>query len=110
MQFRVVDLPQPLGPRSVKNSPSFTSKSMSLRTLTSPNVLAMCETRISGILLLFHQEVRKTDDDGGDGDLDGREGRDRAGVALHPQLEHRRADDVRVRGGQEQRSRVLLEH
>src|SRR5262245_16901979 len=94
MQFSVVDLPHPLGPRRVKNSPSWIVKSTLSRTVTSPNCLWSALTLTSGIFLLsFQEESGERDEGRGDRDLDGGECGDGAGVALHPEFEHRRADD-----------------
>src|SRR5688572_22524809 len=111
MQFSVVDLPHPLGPRRVKNSPSLMVKSTLSRTTLSPKTLLRFETLTSGISVVSFQEESGEPDEGcGDGDLDGCEGGDGAGVALDPELEHRRADDVGVGGSEEDGRRVLLEH
>src|SRR5260221_10852021 len=49
IDISVVDLPQPLGPSSVKNSPSRTLKWTSFSTRRSPNNFVRPSTWISGI-------------------------------------------------------------
>src|SRR5687767_2127933 len=97
MQFSVVDFPHPEGPSSVKNSPSLMVTETSLRTATSPNCLDRCDTWTSGILAaLLEEESGDASEGRREEDLDGGQGRDGTGVPLHPELEHRRADDVGV--------------
>src|SRR5258708_25653044 len=66
IDISVVDLPQPLGPSSVKNSPSRTLKLTPLSARVSPNDFARPSTRISGIALpqARPQEPRRNEDDG----------------------------------------------
>ena len=110
MQFRVVDLPHPLGPSRVKNSPSSIVKLMSLSTATSPNCFDSLETCTSGIRVSLHEHARHGDEHGGYGYLDRGEGGNRAGVSLHPEVEHRGSDDPGVGRGEEQGRGVLLDH
>src|SRR3712207_2447702 len=86
MQLRVVDFPHPDGPSRVKNSPSSMVTETPLRTETSPNCLRRSETMTSGILAaLLEEESGDAGEGGRDEDLDGREGRDGAGVSLDPE-------------------------
>src|SRR6478752_10397958 len=110
MQFSVVDLPHPLGPRSVKNSPSLMVKVLSCRTVLSPNCFLRFLTTSSGMVLSLHQQACECHERGGDGDLDGGQCGHGAGAALGPQLEHGGAEDVAVGGAEEDRRGVLLEH
>src|SRR5688500_17235379 len=108
-QLRVVDFPQPLGPRRVKNSPSLMVKWMSSRTTLVPNCLLRCATLTSGIVVTSLQEESGEPDEGrGDGDLQGGQCGDGAGVALDPQFEHRRTDDLAVGRAEEDGRGVLL--
>src|SRR5258705_4273633 len=95
IDISVVDLPQPLGPSRVKNSPSFTLNVTSFSTRTLENDFVSPSTRISGIAL---PQVRPQQSRRDEGDDDRRRqlhhcqcghGADRP---LFEQLQHRDAD------------------
>src|SRR3954465_11136928 len=73
MQFSGVDLPQPLGPSSVKNSPSLMVKLLSYRTVLSPNCLRRFLTTSPALSFSSHQQVCDCHEDCGDSDLEGRQ-------------------------------------
>src|SRR6187551_2598651 len=65
---RVVDLPQPDGPRRVKNSPSLMVKVTSCRTVVPPKSLRRFLTTTSGIFFSSHEQAGDADEYCGDGD------------------------------------------
>src|SRR5215210_2633239 len=87
IDISVVDLPQPLGPSSVKSSPSSTSKLTSSSARWSPNSLTRFSTWISGTVLSFRdpdleQLCADREHDHRDHDLHHGEGGDRADEPL----------------------------
>src|SRR5260221_13971855 len=100
IDISVVDLPQPLGPRSVKNSPSRTLKSTQSSARVSPNDFASPVTRISGIATsqARPQEPCSHEDDSNRRDqLHHRQRRDGTDRPLLEELQHRDSDHLVAR-------------
>src|SRR6266542_2366950 len=86
IDMSVVDLPQPLGPSSVKSSPCSTAKLTWSSARCSPNVLLSSSAWISGIVSSQRAAVEElradAEYDDGDHDLHHRQGRDGTDGAL----------------------------
>src|SRR6266540_4399265 len=115
-QLSVVVLPQPEGPRRVTNSPSATVSDTSSTARTPPSNTftrsSMTTSRVATALATEpcpEDALADHDRHEGEHELDRRQGRDRAGVTLPPQLDHGGADHLRSMGDEEQRARVLLQ-
>src|SRR3954462_13711462 len=113
IDMSVVDFPQPLGPSSVKSSPSATSNETSSSARLSVNCLTRDSTWISGIVTSRHADL---EDDRAeeahehrDADLHHRERRDRADDPLQERVEHRRSDHFRPGTDEKERRVVVVE-
>src|SRR5215216_4720205 len=114
IDISVVDLPQPLGPSSVKSSPSWTSKPTWSSALCSPNCLTRLETWISGTAISSRDaDLEHLGADGEhhhrDRHLHHRECGHRADRSLDELREHRRAHHLRPRLDQEDRGIVVVD-
>src|SRR3954464_14588360 len=105
--------PQPLGPSSVKSSPSATSNDTSSSARLSVNCLTRDSTWISGIVTSRHatlEDERAEDEhEHRDADLNHRERRDGADDPLQERVEHRRPDHFRSGANEEERRVVVVE-
>src|SRR6266540_6086094 len=109
----VVDLPQPLGPSSVKSSPSSTRNSTSSSARCPPNCLTSRSTWISGIVTSRHASLEHGGADRKHnhrrGHLDERERGDGTDHPLQELVEHGRSDHLRPRLHEEECGIVVVE-
>src|SRR4051794_29823730 len=105
----VVDLPHPLGPSSVRNSPSPTVNEILSTARIAPNILTSPSTRNSAIDPHSQQAACDIDEQEGQPNLDRRQGGDGAVVAVLPELQYGGADHLAARREQEHRGDILLE-
>src|SRR5258708_11356364 len=97
IDINVVDLPQPLGPRSVKNSPSRTPKLSRSSARCPPYVFVRPSTLISGIAppeVLSQEPRRDGDDDDRRGQLHHRQCGNGTDDPLLEELQQRHSDDL----------------
>src|SRR5215208_5915261 len=114
IDISVVDFPQPLGPSSVKSSPSATWKPTSFSARWSPNSLTSLSTCISGTVIPsrdsdLEQLRADAEHDDGDRDLHHGESGDRPGHALDELRQHRGAHHLRAGLHEEDRRVVVVD-